>query len=63
MISRFAEQLTADWARRHHTTIEAREEVLAEHILRQLADPESDYGGLLDELCRSRWTADQVVGS
>lgn len=33
----------------------------AEHILTQLADPESDYSELLDELCWRRWTTEQVA--
>jgi hypothetical protein len=58
-----AERLAAEWGYRNHTPVWSREQSAAEYVLRQLADPESDYGLLLDELCRRRWTAEQVRAS
>lgn len=50
-----AERLAAQWASRQGTLTGAREQSLTEHVLTQLADPRSDYGELLNELCRRRW--------
>jgi hypothetical protein len=56
MIPIAAELLATEWSERNRTLTGPRERALVEHVLTQLADPESDYGGLLDELCRTRWT-------
>ncbi|MGH3825964.1 MAG: hypothetical protein ACRDQX_02125 [Pseudonocardiaceae bacterium] len=56
-----AERLTHDWTERHHTLAGLRDQLIIQFALTQLADPESDYGELLDELCRRRWTAEQVA--
>ena len=62
-----AERLTIEWAaERLDTTTTAFERDLARWILLQLADPTSDYGELLDDLCRARWTSPvplRVAGS
>jgi len=53
-----AERLATEWAaERLDTTPTAFEGDLARWILLQLADPTSDYGELLDDLCRTRRTA------
>jgi len=52
-----AERLTTEWAVKRITVTTASERDLARWILLQLADPTSDYGELLDDLCRTRWTA------
>jgi len=63
----YAERLTTEWAaERGATTTTWYERDLARWILTQLADPTSDYGEMLDELCQSRWTSPvplRVVGS
>jgi len=53
----YAERLTTEWAAERGATITAYERDLARWILLQLADPTSDYGEMLDELCQSRWTS------
>jgi hypothetical protein len=50
-----AERLAAEWAARYETVATPAEVSLAEHILRELADPLS-HADLFDELCRLRWT-------
>ena len=52
-----AERLTTEWAVERIKVTTASERDLARWILLQLADPTSDYGELLDELCQSRWTS------
>jgi hypothetical protein len=51
-----AERLASEWAARYETVAEPAEVSLAEHVLRELADPLSDHGDLLEEICRQRWT-------
>jgi len=61
-----AARLAAEWAAERLTLTTASERDLAAWILTQLADPTSDYGEMLDELCQSRWTSPvplQVVPS
>ena len=67
-MSDYAERLTAEWAseRGWAGIVTASERDLAAWILTQLADPTSDCGEMLDELCRARWTSPvplRVVGS
>ncbi len=52
-----AERLTTEWAAERLDTPTAYERDLARWILLQLADPTSDYGEMLDELCQARWTS------
>lgn len=56
-----AERLAHEWALGQDIAPRERDERVASHILRQLADPESDYGPLLDHLCRVRWPLDREV--
>ena len=61
-----AERLTTEWAVERIKVTTASERDLARWILLQLADPTSDYGELLDDLHRARWTSPvplRVVGS
>jgi hypothetical protein len=51
-----AERLAAVWVARYETKPTPAEISLAEHILRELADPTSDCDALLEEICRQRWT-------
>lgn len=60
-LPRAAERLVADWARQHRTDTGAREQSLVEHVLVELADPRSDHGELLDDLCQRRWTVGTVA--
>jgi hypothetical protein len=48
----YADQLTTEWALQHRP----RERSLVEYVLAQLAQPGSDYAGLLEDICRQRWT-------
>jgi len=62
----YAERLIIEWAAERGATTAAVERDLAHWILLQLADPTSDCGELLDDLCRARWTSPvplRVVGS
>lgn len=52
-----ADQLVAEWSEGHITLAGQRERSLVEYALRQLADPRSDHGGLLDDICCRRATA------
>lgn len=56
-----AEALVADWAEGHVTLAGDRERSVVEYALRQLADPRSDHGELLDDLCQRRWTVGLVA--
>lgn len=58
MIHLAAERLVTEWADRHRNLTGAR--LLIVDVLRQLADPGSDYGELLDDLCQRRWIVGQV---
>jgi hypothetical protein len=49
-IAEYADQLTTEWATGPY------ECSLAEYVLTQLAQPGSDYAGLLEDICRQRWT-------
>lgn len=51
-----AERLVAEWAEGHVTLVGDRERSVVEYALRQLADPRSDHGELLDDICQRRWT-------
>ena len=62
----YADRLIAEWASARSTVLAVRDVDLARWILLQLADPTSDYGELLDDLCRARWTSPvplRVAGS
>ncbi|MGH4010311.1 MAG: hypothetical protein ACRDTH_19490 [Pseudonocardiaceae bacterium] len=61
MIHESAERLVTEWAGQHHHVTGAYELALAGHVLRQLADPRSEYGPLLDDLCQRRWTVGRVA--
>lgn len=52
-----AERLTTEWVdytERNHLPVGDRE-LLVHYVLAQLADPRSDHGNLLHELCHCRW--------
>jgi hypothetical protein len=61
MIPAAAEQLVADFAGQHHGLTGAYEKALVEFALLKLADPQSPYGPLLDDICRQRWTVGQFI--
>jgi hypothetical protein len=49
-LAEFADQLTVEWETGpYHPS-------LAEYVLTQLAQPGSNYAGLLEDICRQRWT-------
>lgn len=54
-LAEYADQLTTEWALQHHTVSGPREQSVGEYVLSQLAQPGSDYAGLLEEICRQRW--------
>ena len=66
-IKQLAERLAAEWAvETGYARTTSSERDLAAWILTRLADPTSDCGDLLDDLCRERWTTPvplRVVGS
>lgn len=55
-----AERLTEQWAAERETKPEPAELDLARYVLRELADPTSDHGALLEDLCQRRWTVGVV---
>ena len=57
MIHQQAELLAGEWASERLTVATQREISAVTHALLALADPTSDYGDLLDTLCRARWTS------
>lgn len=58
-----SEQLAQEWAGQQRTIVGPREFLLAHWALQQLADHQSDHGGLLEDICRQRWTAEFDAGS
>ena len=63
----YADRLTTEWAseRGWDGIVTSSERDLVRWILAQLADPTSEHGDLLDDLCRARWTSPvplRVVG-
>ncbi|MGH3882883.1 MAG: hypothetical protein ACRDRC_05700 [Pseudonocardiaceae bacterium] len=61
MIPESAERLVTEWADRNRTLACTREVALVGYVLGQLADPRTDYGPLLDDLCQRRWTVGRVA--
>jgi hypothetical protein len=51
----YADQLTTEWE------IAPYGASLVEYVLAQLAQPGSDYAGLLEDICRQRWTGAVVA--
>ena len=61
MIAAAAEQLVDEWADGFFRLNGAYEKALVNHVLTQLADPATDYAGVLEDICQRRWFVGRVA--